>query len=193
MNKPTKITPKHYENIIEKSQEVHFEIYSQEDLGILLRFLTASKNEARVLELGTGTGLALSWILDGLGAKGVVVSVEKEAQYLELAASFFGEDSRLQLVHKDAHLWVNENKTTRFDIIFADTWTGKFTELETVLNMVKPGGFYVVDDLNQQPDWPRGHQDKVILLLDKLKCQKDFYTLPLDIGSGFMVLCRKRN
>ena len=77
MNKPTKITPKHYENIIEKSQEVHFEIYSQEDLGILLRFLTASKNEARVLELGTGTGLALSWILDGLGAKGVVVSVEK--------------------------------------------------------------------------------------------------------------------
>ena len=58
MNKPTKITPKHYENIIEKSQEVHFEIYSQEDLGILLRFLTASKKEARVLELGTGTGLA---------------------------------------------------------------------------------------------------------------------------------------
>ena len=168
-------------------------MYSQEDLGILLRFLTASKKEAWVLELGTGTGLALSWILDGLGAKGVVVSVEKEAQYLELAASFFGDDSRLQLVHQDAHLWVNENKKARFDLIFADTWTGKFTELETVLDMVKPGGFYVVDDLNQQPDWPKGHQDKVILLLEKLKCQKDFYTLPLDIGSGFMVLCRKRN
>lgn len=193
MNNPSKTSPEKYKSIIEKSQEIHFEMYSQEDLGILLRFLTASKKEARVLELGTGTGLALSWILDGLGEKGVVVSVEKEAQYLELAASFFGEDSRLQLVHQDAHLWVNENKTARFDLIFADTWTGKFTELETVLNMVKPGGFYVVDDLNQQPDWPTGHQDKVILLLEKLKCQKDFYTLPLDIGSGFMVLCRKRN
>jgi len=193
MNNPSKTTPEKYKSIIEKSQEIHFEMYSQEDLGVLLRFLTASKKDARVLELGTGTGLALSWILDGLGMKGVVVSVEKEAQYLELATSFFREDSRLQLVHQDAHLWVNENKAAQFDLIFADTWTGKFTELETVLNMVKPGGFYVVDDLNQQPDWPRGHQDKVILLLEKLKCQKDFYKLPLDIGSGFMVLCRKRN
>ena len=121
MNNPSKTSPEKYKSIIEKSQEIHFEMYSQEDLGILLRFLTASKKEARVLELGTGTGLALSWILDGLGAKGVVVSVEKEAQYLELAASFFEEDSRLQLVHQDAHLWVNENKKARFDLIFADT------------------------------------------------------------------------
>ena len=121
MNNPSKTSPEKYKSIIEKSQEIHFEMYSQEDLGILLRFLTASKKEAWVLELGKGTGLALSWILDGLGAKGVVVSVEKEAQYLELAASFFGEDSHLQLVHQDAHLWVNENKKARFDLIFADT------------------------------------------------------------------------
>ena len=74
MNNPSKTSPEKYKSIIEKSQEIHFEMYSQEDLGILLRFLTASKKEVRVLELGTGTGLALSWILDGLGAKGVVVS-----------------------------------------------------------------------------------------------------------------------
>lgn len=155
MNNPSKTSPEKYKSIIEKSQEIHFEIYSQEDLGILLCFLIASKKEAWVLELGTGTELALYWILDGLGAKGIVVSVEKEAQYLKLAASFFAEDSRFQLVHQDAHLWVNENKKARFDLIFTDTWTGKFKELETVLNMVNPGGFYVVDDLNQQPDWPR--------------------------------------
>lgn len=77
MNKPSKTTPKQYENIIKKSREIHFEMYSQEDLGILLRFLTASKKEAHVLELGTGTGLSLSWILEGLGKKGKVVSVEK--------------------------------------------------------------------------------------------------------------------
>ncbi|MDC1011958.1 hypothetical protein OAQ04_01795 [Flavobacteriaceae bacterium] len=79
MNNPSKTSTEKYKSIIEKSQEIHFEMYSQEDLEILLRFLTASKKEARVLELATGTGLALSWILDGLGAKGVVVSVEKEA------------------------------------------------------------------------------------------------------------------
>lgn len=58
--------------------------------------------------------------------------------------------------------------------------------------MVKPVGFYVVDDLNRQLNWPEGHQDQVILLLDKLKSQKDFYAFPIDMGTGLLVLCRKR-
>jgi len=36
------LTPKYYYEILEKSKKIHFEMYSQEDLGLLLRFLTAS-------------------------------------------------------------------------------------------------------------------------------------------------------
>ena len=93
---------------------------------------------------------------------------------------------------EDAHLWVYKNQYRRFDLIFADTWTGKFTDLNLVLNMIKADGFYVIDDLNRQNDWPLGHQDEVILLMEKLKYQKDFYPLTLDIGTGMMVLCRKK-
>jgi hypothetical protein len=57
--------------------------------------------------------------------------------------------------------------------------------------MVKPGGFYIIDDLNRQENWPEGHQDKVIFLMEELKCQTSFSALPIDFGTGIMVLCRK--
>ena len=44
-----------------------------------------------------------------------------------------------------------------FDLIFADTWPGKFSQLPETLALVRPGGFYVVDDLLPQPNWPEGH------------------------------------
>lgn len=169
-----------------------FDLFFNEDLGMLLRFLTASKKGASVLELGTGTGLALSWILDSLDDKGCLVSIKKNDKYLNIAASFFGKDPRVELIHQDAAFWIDFNKNNQFDLIFADTWVGKFTHLDLVLAMVKPGGFYVVDDLNRQLNWPEGHQDQVILLLDKLKSQKDFYAFPIDMGTSLFVLCRKR-
>jgi predicted O-methyltransferase YrrM len=105
---------------------------------------------------------------------------------------FFGKDPRVELIHQDAAFWIDFNKNNQFDLIFADTWVGKFTHLDLVLAMVKPGGFYVVDDLNRQLNWPEGHQDQVILLFDKLKSQKDFYAFPIDMGTSLFVLCRKR-
>ena len=184
--------PKEYKSILKRSIAEEFTLYSEEDLGMLLRFLTASKSGASVLELGTGTGLALSWILDSLDEKGRLIGVEKEEKYFNIAASFFGKDPRVELIHQDAATWIKNNKKRQFDLIFADTWVGKFTHLDLALEMVKPGGFYVVDDLNEQPNWPEGHQDKVILLLENLKSQKDFYSLPIDMGTGLLVLCRKK-
>lgn len=40
-------------------------MHSDEELGSFIRLLTLSKKEGNILELGTGTGMSLSWILDG--------------------------------------------------------------------------------------------------------------------------------
>ena len=104
---------------------------------------------------------------------------------------FFEDDPRIQLVNQDATLWIEENKELQFDLIFADTWAGKFTHLDSILNMVKPGGFYLIDDLNYQVDWHKNHQDKVLLLVEKLKCHPDFFSFPIDVGTGMLLLCKK--
>jgi hypothetical protein len=46
---------------------------------------------------------------------------------------------------------LHENAHQSFDLIFADSWPGKFSALELALGMVKPSGFYLIDDLLPQP------------------------------------------
>lgn len=183
--------PKDYESILKASRKLNFTMISDEEVGALLRLLTSSKKEGQILELGTGTGLVLAWILDGLHSKGKIISIENNPQYIEVAHSFFDKESRINIVQEDAKVWIEKNKHLQFDLIFADTWAGKFTDLDQTLEMVKPGGFYIIDDLNQQVDWPEDHQEKVISLMEKLKYQLNFSALPLDFGTGIMVLCKK--
>jgi len=55
-----------------------------------------------------------------------------------------------------------------YDFIFADTWSGKYRLLDDALELVKPGGFYIIDDMLPQPNWPDGHADKVAKLINYL-------------------------
>jgi predicted O-methyltransferase YrrM len=183
--------PKHYKAIQQKSRELGFGQLSEDEVGVLLRLLVSSKPFAKVLELGTGTGMGLAWLAKGLHPQGRLITVEKNKTLIDVAREFFNEDERIEFVNLDAAEWIAANKGERFDLIFADTWAGKFTDLKAVLTMVKPNGFYLIDDLNYQAHWPGYHQEKVLFLVEKLKYHPDFYTFPIDVGSGLMLLCRK--
>lgn len=52
--------------ILKRSAEIGFEMASEDRTGALLRTLAASKPGGRFLELGTGTGVATAWVLDGM-------------------------------------------------------------------------------------------------------------------------------
>src|ERR1700761_3331214 len=45
---------------------------------------------------------------------------------------------------------------------------GKYDGLEESLRVVKPSGFFVIDDMLPQPNWPEGHAAKVPVLLNAL-------------------------
>ena len=51
-----------------KSEEIGFSMSSDVHIGALLKTLVASKPGGRFLELGTGTGLSLSWMVDGISS-----------------------------------------------------------------------------------------------------------------------------
>jgi hypothetical protein len=68
---------------------------------------------------------------------------------------------------------------------------GKFIARDQALALVAPGGFYVVDDLLPQPNWPEGHADKIPPLLYTLSSHPGFFSLPLAWASGIMVLVRR--
>ena len=60
--------PPHYSDILHESLEAGFTMPSDKQTGALLRVLASSKPNGRFLELGTGTGLGVTWLLDGMDA-----------------------------------------------------------------------------------------------------------------------------
>jgi len=76
-------------------------------------------------------------------------------------------------------------------LVFADAWPGKYSEIDEVLDLIKVGGFYVIDDMKTQPNWPEGHQDNVNKLIVYLEEREDFSLTKMDWSTGIIVMTKK--
>jgi predicted O-methyltransferase YrrM len=157
----------------------------------LLRTLAASKPCSKFLELGTGTGLSASWILDGMDNESTLTSIENDPLVYNIALSHLNHDPRLNLVLIDGSRWIEENRDLKFDYIFADTWHGKYLLLNEVLTMLNRGGFYIIDDMLPQTNWPDGHMEKVIKLIADLESREDVLLTEQIWASGIIVAVKK--
>jgi predicted O-methyltransferase YrrM len=170
---------------------LNFDMASEPRTGALLQILAASKPGGRFLELGTGTGIATAWILSGMDSASTLISIDKDEQVQAVAREALCHDARVKMLSHDgaAFLWRQPKKS--FDLVFADAIPGKYEALDEALAIVKPGGYYVIDDLLPQPNWPEGHAEKVPALIDRLAADPRFVMLPLVWSSGVVVLVRK--
>ena len=183
--------PKTYIAIHEATKVSGFTMASDIMTCCLLRTLAASKPSCKFLELGTGTGLSTSWILDGMDNDSSLISIDNENRFLEIANGFLGSDKRLALISTDGGDWINNNKQGKFDYIFADTWHGKYLLLEEVLSMLNKGGFYIIDDMLPQPNWPDGHHEKAINLIKCLETRTDLLLTKEAWATGIVVGVKK--
>lgn len=183
--------PKIHSEIQRKSEEIGFTMPSDLYIGSLLKTLICSKKEARVLELGTGIGLSLSWMIDGLDTSSKLITVDNDPELIEIAQSYFGDDNRVEIVCADGAEWITSYKGDKFDLIFADAWPGKYSQIDEVLDLVKVGGFYIIDDMTRQPNWPQGHDENVERLLAYLEKREDFCVTKMNWSTGVVVAVKK--
>ena len=182
--------PKIHAQVVSKSKEIGFSMPSDLYVGSLLKTLISSKSNANILELGTGIGLSLSWMLDGMDAQSKITTVDNDANLVAIAAHFFKQDNRVQIVCEDGSKFIENYTGEPFDLIFADAWPGKYSEIEEVLNLLKIGGFYIIDDMQHQPNWPDGHQDLVDSLIEYLEKRNDFNVTKLNWSTGIIIAVR---
>lgn len=183
--------PKTYLDINEATVTSGFSMASDVQTCSLLRTLAGSKPAGKFLELGTGTGLSTSWILDGMDSESSLISIDNEPNFLDIARQFLGSDNRLNLITIDGADWVEANKQQKFDYIFADTWHGKYLLLEEVLSMLNKGGLYIIDDMLPQPNWPDGHQEKAINLMSYLDTRDDLWLTKQVWATGIIIAVKQ--
>ncbi len=158
--------------------------------GSLLRTLAAAKPAGRFLELGTGTGLATAWLLDGMDRAPRLVSIESDAAVLAIARDVLGGDDRVTFVQADGGDWLRQAASSQFDLIFADAWPGKYSHLHDALRTLKRGGLYVIDDMLPQPNWPDGHEANVTQLIATLERRDDLRLTKLDWSTGLIIAAK---
>lgn len=183
--------PKMYNRIKEATREAGFSMASDVLTCSLLRTLASVKPSGNFLELGTGTGMGTSWILDGMDASSTLTSVDNEEQVINIAQAYLQEDKRLNLVCEDGHTWIQDNKHLKFDYIFADAWPGKYFLLEETLSMLNQGGLYIIDDMLSQPNWPEGHDKKANKLIEDLEKRSDITMTQQNWATGIIIAVKK--
>ncbi len=192
MNDKENLTVPKLVPVIEKeTTAMGFKMASDYQTGSLLRSLASTKPSGNILELGTGTGLSTCWLLEGMDRKTTLMTVDNDPRVVEVAKKHLSEDTRVKFHVADGSQFLKELTGRRFDLIFADTWPGKYWDLEGAIDLLEWGGIYIIDDMLPQPNWPADHPPKVEKLIQELESRDDLFITKLNWSTGIIVVTRK--
>jgi predicted O-methyltransferase YrrM len=175
------------QRILQESDALGFRMASDLLTGSLLRTLAATKPAGKLLEIGTGTGIATSWLLEGMDQESQLITIDQDTEVVSVAKKYLGHDNRVIFQTEDAGPWLERLSDHSYDLIFADAWPGKYSHLEETLRCLKAGGLYVIDDMLPQPNWPEGHGAQVSQLLAMLEKRSDLLLTKMAWSTGIIV------
>lgn len=119
-----------------------------------------------------------------------MISVDNDPDFAAYATGVFADDRRATIVCADGADWIATYDGPKFDLIFADTWPGKYNHLEETLQLLPVGGMYVIDDMLPQENWPVGHAEKASALRQYLNNRPDLHVCPMDWSTRVVIAVR---
>ncbi|MFE4332526.1 O-methyltransferase [Streptomyces sp. NPDC056831] len=182
--------PAALDSILTDAAELGFAMSCEDRTGSLLATLAASKPDGRMVELGTGVGAGAAWLLHGMRHDAHLISVEMDTARQTVATKHLGHDARVTFETADADTWLDTYDGPPLTLAYVDCRPGKFHRLDDLLDLLEPGGLYVVDDLLPQPTWPSDHQPRVDRFLVQLPEHTNLLGTATTWASGLLVGAR---
>jgi predicted O-methyltransferase YrrM len=176
-----------------REEALRFEQSSEPEVGQLLAVLAATTPpRSRILEIGTGAGIGLAWIVHGLGPRNdaEVISLELDAERAALVQTEVWPDWVSIIVGDGAKLI--ETMGT-FDLIFADTPGGKIYNLRSTIAALRPGGVLLLDDMEIPSHEHLERRARLASVRDQLFGAPDLVCAELAISSGVILAARNRD
>lgn len=177
---------------VDRARAAGFAYSSDPEVGLLLVTLSAGVPiGGRILEIGTGTGVGLAWLVDGLRGRTdvAVTSVEIDPVVAAVAADL-DWPPYVELITGDVLPLLTEQPET-FDLIFADAPGGKWTNLDATIHALQPPGRLLVDDMTP-PRWlDEQHRDATASVRTELERHEQLVSVEMRVGTG-VILSTKR-
>ena len=125
----------------------------------------------------------------GLDTKSSLITIENNELLIDGAKKHI-IDPRIEFVLADAYHWLKNYKGEEFDFIFADAMPGKYDLFEETIAILKKGGFYIINDMLAQPNWPAGHDEKVNDFIHTLEQRTDLLLTKLNWSTGTILVSK---
>jgi demethylmenaquinone methyltransferase/2-methoxy-6-polyprenyl-1,4-benzoquinol methylase len=169
-----------------------FSLSSDDGVGALLATLAAAVPRAgTIVELGTGAGVGLAWIVHGLGARTDVSvhSIDTDGELLARTAAA-GWPDYVGFVEGDGAKAVTD--LAPIDLVFADAPGGKVDGLEQTIGSLRRGGILVVDDMDLALHQHDGLLEAIGRVRTTLFTHHDLVSAELDYSTGVMICARRQ-
>ena len=174
-----------------KAAEHGFEHSCERGVGDVIAVLAAATPpNGRILELGTGLGVGLAWILSGLGARTdvEVVSIERDAERV-LSVAEIDLPAHASIVAGDIEALLPT--LGQFDLIFADAEAGKWTGLDLTIAALVPRALLLVDDMEISRYDSSHDRSSVEVVREALMTDPRLVAVELNVGSGMILASRR--
>jgi predicted O-methyltransferase YrrM len=179
------VNPALVQAALDRAEAAGFTISSEPPAGALLAVLAAAVPPGgRILEIGTGAGVGLAWLVEGLGGRldVEVRSVERDPQLGELAA---GADWPENVTLHNGDVLDLIDTLGTFDLIFADAAGGKWHGLDRTIAALAPGGHLLVDDM-------AADFEETARVRETLLAHPGLTAAELPCGTGLILATRRR-
>jgi len=177
---------------LDRASKSGFELSSEPEVGQLMACLAnAVPIGGRILEIGTGCGVGLSWIVHGVGSRTdvEVVSVELDPVLADATRSI-GWPSWVSIIEGDGADLVGTIGS--FDLIFPDAPGGKIFKLRKTISTLRPGGFLLVDDMDLTAHEDPELRDGLASVRERIVTHPDLICVELAVASGVIVATKRR-
>jgi demethylmenaquinone methyltransferase/2-methoxy-6-polyprenyl-1,4-benzoquinol methylase len=177
----------------ERAARAGFQLACEADVGRLLATLAAAvPSGGRVLEIGTGVGVGLAWLVHGLGARQdvevVTVELDDEVQRAALSAPWppwvcFESGDGAEVV----------GRLGQFDLIFPDAPSGKIFKLRRTVAALRRGGVLIVDDMDLTRHDDEQLRSALAVVRHRLLENAELVCAELGFSSGVIVAVKRRS
>lgn len=177
----------------ERASSAGFALSCEDAVGELLATLAAAVPPGgRIVELGTGCGVGLAWLVEGLGARTDVEVVSVDVDESLIAATRSADwPAFVRFVADDGASAIAELAPAH--LVFADAYGGKIDGLDATIAALAPGGVLMVDDMDPALHVDDGLGDAIAAVRTQLMSSPVLRSVELAHGSGVILAVRGRD
>jgi predicted O-methyltransferase YrrM len=132
------------------SRRAGYVSFCRNETGRLLAALAATRS-GTLAEFGTGCGVGTAWLRSGVRRGAMILSAELDPKLATAAQEIFAGDAQVEVLAAD---WSTLRDKGPFSLLFLDSGSPTEVDVDSIADLVEPGGIVVLDDFVPCAGWP---------------------------------------